>query len=87
MIIIKGDLNGDGKIDIKDLMFFWLHINGAINLADYPAAFIAADIDNDGTLTRTKPNGYGDYERIERHINGQEILTEVIQYDGNESIL
>lgn len=81
MIIIKGDVNLDGKVDIQDLMWFELHRNGDINLRQYPMSFLAADIDGDGALTND------DYNRIARHISAAKIITQVVEIDGAQQIL
>ena len=47
-MIIKGDINGDGKIDIIDREIVRAHILGLITLSD--DEFIAADIDDDGVI-------------------------------------
>lgn len=47
-MIVKGDINNDGRINIEDGAILRLHLLGKINLADNE--FVAADINNDGQL-------------------------------------
>lgn len=79
MIIIKGDVNLDGKIDADDLMLLYLVLdNNApdVFLQAGSPAFLAADIDGDGVLTTS------DYAAIMAHIQGEEMITEVLEIDG-----
>lgn len=63
MIIIKGDLNGDGKIDGTDYILKKMHENGQITLSGNSAT--AAD-----GITSTD---------IYNHIFGYSALTEIIE--------
>lgn len=69
-MIIKGDVNGDGKITAEDFILAQLHAKGTIVLEG--DSFTAADIDGNGSI------GNADYSKILDHINGISMLTEVI---------
>ena len=48
-MIVKGDINGDGKVDVFDLMLCWLFINElGLSVPSNSREFIAADINGDG---------------------------------------
>ena len=68
-MIIKGDVNGDGKITIEDLIQIQLHLLGAIELEG--DAFRAADTNNDGQISIV------DLANIQRHLLGLIIINEV----------
>ena len=70
-MIIKGDVNGDGKITVEDQLMIRAHILGHITLTG--DALIAADTNNDGEIKVT------DILKIQRHLLGIEILNEVIE--------
>lgn len=70
-MIIKGDVNGDGKITNEDLILIQLHLLGYVTLTG--DAFIAADINNDGTISAA------DLAQIQRHILGLMTINEVIE--------
>ncbi len=70
-MIIKGDLNGDGKIGIEDICLGRAHILDAIHL-DEPS-LEAFDINNDGKYSTI------DIFYMNRHQLAIEILTEVIK--------
>ena len=82
-MIVKGDINGDGKVDVFDLMLCWLFVNEHLSLLipSNSREFIAADIDGDGKITQD------DYNRIRRHIRGEILITEVVEDNGAESAL
>lgn len=81
-MIVKGDINGDGKVDVFDLMLCWLFINElGLVVPSNSREFIAADIDGDGKITQD------DYNRIRRHIRGEILITEVVEDNGAESVL
>lgn len=69
-MIIKGDVNGDGKITIEDLIQIQLHILGAIELVG--DAFWAADTNNDGQITIL------DLANIQKHLLGVQVINEVV---------
>lgn len=70
-MIIKGDLNGDGKIRLEDLCLGQAHILEAIHL-DEPS-LEALDTNNDGRYSTV------DIFYMNRHQLAMEILTEVIK--------
>lgn len=70
-MIIKGDVNGDGKIDVFDAMLVRLHILGTIQLTG--DALKAADVNNDGNVTIT------DFVQINAHRQGLQVINEVIK--------
>ncbi len=47
-MIIKGDINGDGKIDVIDQVLARAHILGIISLSGNE--FVAGDINNDDLI-------------------------------------
>lgn len=70
-MIIKGDVNGDGKIGLEDLMIGQAHVLGLIQLNSNSQQ--ALDVNNDG---KTSPT---DLLSMQKHINAIKILTEVIK--------
>lgn len=70
-MIIKGDINGDGKIGAEDLMLGQAHILKYIQLNSNSQQ--ALDVSNDGKTTSL------DLVIMQRHILAVEILTEVIK--------
>ena len=70
-MIIKGDVNGDGKITVEDQLMIQAHILGYITLTG--DALIAADTNNNGEITTA------DIFKIQKHLSGIEILNEVIE--------
>lgn len=70
-MIIKGDVNGDGRITNLDLRLVLLHLVGGIELTGN--ALIAADTNNNGRIE------IGDALKIQNHLLGVEILNEVIE--------
>lgn len=69
-MIIKGDIDGDGRITPIDYQIVKLYILDAVTLTDYQ--FQAADVDDSGGITVT------DYIKINEHILGHNMITEVI---------
>lgn len=69
-MIIKGDVNGDGRITIEDLLLIQSHILRIITLRG--DNFVAADVNNDGDI------GVTDLAKVQKHLLGVEILDEVI---------
>lgn len=69
-MIIKGDINGDGKIDGRDARI----IQAILLTSVFPEGekFIAADVNNDNQIT------LGDLARINKHILGVKLINEVI---------
>lgn len=70
-MIIKGDINGDGRITYLDSLIIGYSIIGLVNLTG--DAFVAADINGDGNIT------ISDSALIVRHLLGIEIINEVIE--------
>lgn len=70
-MIIKGDVNGDGKITVEDLMLVRAHLLGNITLRG--DAFIAADTNNNGEIT------ISDLSNIRLHLMGLVVINEVIE--------
>jgi hypothetical protein len=62
----KGDVNGDGRITIDDMLLIKLHIIGKITLSgeDYESA----DVNGDGLVN------VSDLIRIRNHVNGSNII-------------
>ena len=64
IIVVRGDVNGDGLVSIKDYTLLNLHLQGAKTLDRVCA--LAADYDRDGLLTETDANGmregFSDYK-------------------------
>ena len=58
----KGDVNGDGKINIKDWNRLYKYINGTSGLTSYE--LICADVNEDGKVN------IKDWNRLYKHING-----------------
>ena len=69
-MIIKGDVNGDGRITPLDLQLIQLHILGKLTLDNN--AFIAADVNNDGRVSIT------DLAALNKHLLGVKIINEVV---------
>ena len=69
-MIIKGDINGDGRITYLDLMILQMAMVGNITLTG--DSFSAADINGDGELSLI------DVARIHKHLSGEQIINEVI---------
>lgn len=63
IVVIKGDVNGDGKIYATDYVRIRNHIMGKTQLSG--AHLQAADINNDGQIHAT------DYVKIRNHIMGK----------------
>ena len=70
-MIIKGDLNGDGKISIEDFCLGQAYILAEINLNERILA--ALDVNNDGKYSSV------DLYYMNRHQLAMQILTEVIK--------
>lgn len=69
-MIIKGDVNGDGRITIEDLALIRLHILGEIMLTG--DEFNAADVNNDGIIDIL------DLASVQMHRLGVRMINEVI---------
>ncbi|MBE7055973.1 MAG: hypothetical protein E7388_00835 [Ruminococcaceae bacterium] len=61
-VVIKGDVNGDGRVAAVDYMLVKKQLKDGITITG--AIFKAADIDDGGVLSTT------DYMKIKRHIKG-----------------
>lgn len=70
-MIIKGDVNGDGRITDLDLRLTLLHLVSGIQLTD--DGLKAADTNNNGRVD------IGDVIKMQNHLLGVEILNEVIE--------
>lgn len=70
-MIIKGDVNGDGKITQDDLRLVQLHLLGGVGLTG--DALVAADTNNDGEIT------IADLANVRMHLMGVYIINEVIE--------
>ncbi len=62
MAIIKGDINGDGKVTSTDYLQLKNYFKGDMYLG--LECFEAADVDNSGSLNST------DYLKIKKYMNG-----------------
>lgn len=62
MIIIKGSVKGDGRIDLDDIILAHAHVLGLITLT--PEQQIAADVNNDGQVSTS------DLLMMHRHLLG-----------------
>ena len=62
-VVVKGDVNGDGKIYATDYVKVKNHIMGKSKLVG--AYYMAADINNDSQIYAT------DYMKIKNHIMGK----------------
>lgn len=69
-MIIKGDLNGDGRIDAQDLLLLQLIMLEALNPNEH--AKLAGDVNGDGNITLT------DLGSVQRHLMGLRTINEVI---------
>ena len=72
-MIIKGDVSGDGRIGLEDLMLGQAHILEIINLSE--SSKKALDVSGDGQTTSR------DLFLIQRHILAMEIITEIEEED------
>lgn len=72
-LIVRGDIDGDRKITKKDLLLLQLYLVGRIVLND--KQLLAADVNGDGNISLM------DAIAIRRHLDGTEILTEVVEYE------
>jgi hypothetical protein len=82
VIIVKGDVNLDGRIDGEDLLLLWLMLNNAVPLVGGTPQFIAADVAGTPNVVT-----YEDYNAILDHIKGIKMITEVVEIDGAQQIL
>ena len=69
-MIIKGDVNGDGRITSLDLNLMQGYILGKFTLDNN--ALIAADVNNDGRVSIT------DLAALNKHLLGVKIINEVV---------
>lgn len=79
-LVVKGDVNGDGKVTSTDYIVIKKYFSGACALADVYKD--AADVDGNGRLTST------DYQRIKRYFMGVYDLypaADIMVYDPESS--
>lgn len=62
--VIKGDINGDGKVTSTDYLQLKSYFKGDFDIYELSAYFEAADVDNNSQLDST------DYLRIKKYMNG-----------------
>lgn len=74
MRIIKGDINGDGKINMEDEIIARIGALDEEHLTNN--LFAAADINSDGNLNTI------DLLLLRKHRTGVQIINEVVEYDG-----
>ena len=72
---IIGDLNGDGIIDLKDLLIMRKYIDGKNNYTS--DVLRRADINRDGVVDGK------DFTKLKQHLDGVSILTTVCDDDFN----
>ena len=65
-IHLKGDINGDGSVNISDVNKVNLHTKGRLTLTGYE--FTCADINGDGRVN------ISDVNRINLHVKGKSLL-------------
>ncbi len=65
-IWLKGDVNGDGDVTVKDKKVIFNHMEGTSTLADY--AFAVGDVDGNGDIVAK------DKKMIYNHIEGNSLL-------------
>lgn len=70
-MIIKGDIDKNNIIDVKDLAILGGHLGYGYTMS--PQQRIFADVVADGIIDDK------DYDQIEKHINGIEAITEVFE--------
>jgi Ca2+-binding EF-hand superfamily protein len=70
-MIIKGDLNGDGRIDYQDLLILQLINLEAVQPSEYEKK--AGDVNGDGKISIV------DMAKVNRHILGETTINEVIK--------
>ncbi len=68
IVVLKGDVNGDGKIQATDYVKIRNHIMGKTNLTD--ASLQAADINQDSKVQAT------DYVKVRNHIMGKSTINQ-----------
>lgn len=68
IIVVKGDVNGDGKIQATDYVKIRNHIMGKTQLSN--ASLQAADINQDSKIQAT------DYVKVRNHIMGKSIINQ-----------
>ncbi len=64
-VIVRGDINGNGKIDTNDYLMIKRACIGTINIVDGSAVFEAADVNANGSLDSN------DYVQIKNHYRGR----------------
>ena len=70
--IIKGDVTGDGRINLEDIIITRRYIVGSIDIV--PWQKVAVDVNNDGTVI------INDLIAIRNHWNGTHIINEATEY-------
>lgn len=70
-MIIKGDINGDGRINNEDLTLCQMYLLGHMSFTE--EEFEAADTNGDGKISIV------DLGNIQKHLLGRLIINEVIE--------
>ena len=64
-IVVRGDINGNGRIDTNDYLMIKRACIGSINIVDGSVAFEAADVNENGSIDSN------DYVQIKNHYRGR----------------
>ncbi len=67
VLLVKGDVSGDGKINVGDTAKLYSHVRGTAKLTD-PIAIFAADVSGDGKLN------VGDTAKVYSHVKATALL-------------
>ena len=68
VLLVKGDVSGDGRINVGDTAKLYSHVRGTAKLTD-PIAIFAADVSGDGKLN------VGDTAKVYSHVKATALLT------------
>lgn len=68
VLLVKGDVSGDGRINVGDTAKLYSHVRGTAKLTD-PIAIFAADVSGDGKLN------VGDTAKVYSHVKSTALLT------------
>ena len=68
VLVVKGDVSGDGRINVGDTAKLYSHVRGTAKLTD-PNAIFAADVSGDGKLN------VGDTAKVYSHVKATALLT------------